>query len=131
MKARIGKRKVEIKGKVKGESPELYGWPKRKDKWNYAYAQCLDAQKSAKVILDWWYEPHAWRIAEGISHKADFLVWLTDSWGEPRLEIHEVKGWSRNLRDGITRHKIARDRYPCFVWRMFKKEQGAFVEVEV
>ncbi|NJN35999.1 MAG: hypothetical protein HC794_01815 [Nitrospiraceae bacterium] len=87
------------------------------------------------TILEWWYEPHAWRIAEGVSHKADFMVWKrVPHEDDPfiyfgSIEIHEVKGYSRNLRDGITRFKVARDKYRCFTWRMIKREKGKFLEV--
>lgn len=121
-------RSMPVIGEAPSAHSELYGWPKRADKWNFAYAQELDARKKAGDILEWWYEPHAWRIAEGVSHKADFMV-HRESCGCPIIEIHEVKGYSRNLRDGITRFKVARDKYRCFVWRMMKREKGRFVEV--
>jgi hypothetical protein len=42
----------------------------------------------------------------------------------PLLEIIEVKGFSSNRRDGITRLKIAAALFPCFVWRLVWRTKG-------
>jgi hypothetical protein len=103
-----------------------------KSKWEAAYAAKLDLEKAAGVIKQWWYEPFSLWLPGKVRYKPDFLVQRAD----PRfvvsvdcmtptiMEIIEVKGWSRNRRDGITRLKIAAAIYSCFVWRMVYRTKG-------
>ena len=110
--------------------PQLPGWPKPTDKWNYAYAQFLEMEKQAGRIRWWWYEPFSiWLVPpnkqerqRGVRHKVDYMVWENDL----SLSMTEVKGHSRNLRDGITRYIIAREMFPCFKWRLVKRERGGW-----
>jgi len=112
-------------GAVVAPSP-LPGWPKPTDKWNYAYAQFLDLERHAGNIQHWWYEPVSlWLVRpnretkdQGVRHKVDFMVWQNDG----SLTMIEVKGHSRNLRDGITRYKIAREQFPCYTWRLVTRD---------
>jgi hypothetical protein len=58
-----------------------------------------------------------------VRYKPDFLVQYPDGL-ERRLEVIEVKGWSKNLRDGKTRLKIAAAIFSCFTWRMVYRTKG-------
>lgn len=100
-----------------------------KSKWEAAYASKLEMEKAAGLIKQWWYEPFSLWLPGKVRFKPDFLVQYPDY---PILrfapmELIEVKGWSRNRRDGITRLKIAAALFPCFVWRMvWMKKGGGF-----
>lgn len=110
----------------------LPGWPKEHDKWNYAYAQFLDLERHAGNLKFWWYEPFSlWLVRpnkeqkdQGVRHKVDFMIWGNDG----ALTMVEVKGHSRNLRDGITRYKIARELFPCFQWKLVKRNGHGWEE---
>ena len=58
-------------------------------------------------------------------YKPDFMIQRV---GRSMLEMVEVKGWSRNLRDGITRYKIAASLFPCFTWKMVKRKGHGWEE---
>lgn len=117
------------------QPPILPGWPNptdKRNKWNYAYAQFLEIEKSAGNIRYWWYEsqsfwlvrPDKERKEQGLRHKVDFMIWENDG----SITMVEVKGYSRNLRDGITRYKIAREQYPCYKWRLVRLEKNGWVD---
>lgn len=78
-----------------------------KSKWESSYANYLDALKLAGEIVAWWYEPVRFRLPGTRNfYKADFLVLRCNAVGK-NIEIHEVKGWSKNRREGITKLKTA------------------------
>lgn len=118
------KERTLIAGSIPAPSP-LPGWPKEQDKWNWSYAQFLDLERHAGNLKFWWYEPFSlWLVRpnkeakeQGVRHKVDFMIWGNDG----ALTMVEVKGHSRNLRDGITRYKIARELFPCFQWKLVKR----------
>lgn len=119
------------RGALAAPSP-LPGWPKPTDKWNYAYAQYLELEKQAGRIKWWWYEPLPWGITLGGAedkkkYKPDFLVWYPDGL-ERRLEFVEVKGFSKNIRDSITRYTVAKSLFPCFDWKMVKRKGHGWEE---
>lgn len=95
------------------------GWPKETDKWNYSYAQFLELEKQAGRVLSWWFEPVSVWLPGQVRYKPDFMIQRV---GRSMLEMVEVKGWSKNLRDGITRYKIAASLFPCFTWKMVKRD---------
>ena len=107
--------------------PELTGGvappPTYRSKWEAAYASKLDLEKHAGLIKAWWYEPFSLWLPGKVRYKPDFLIQYPDGL-EQRLEIVEVKGWSKNRRDGMTRLKIAAAIFPCFVWRMVYRTKG-------
>ena len=97
-----------------------------RSKWEAAFANKLELEKHAGLIKQWWYEPFSLWLPGKVRYKPDFMIQYPDGM-EQRLEIVEVKGWSRNRRDGITRLKIAAALFPCFVWRMvWMKKGGGF-----
>lgn len=123
--------RVKSGGRTTSPTNALPGWPKPSDKWNYSFAQHLEMEKQAGRIKLWFYEPFSfWLVPadpskgeRGIRHKVDFMVWYPDGLERP-LHMIEVKGHgrSKNLRDGITRFKVAADKFPCFQWSMVKRK---------
>lgn len=92
-----------------------------KSKWEAAYASKLELEKTAGIVFQYWYEPFSIWLPGKVRYKPDFMVKHA---GDPVMEVIEVKGWSRNRRDGITRLKIAAALFPCFVWRMVYRTKG-------
>ena len=92
-----------------------------RSKWEAAYASKLELEKRAGIVFQYWHEPFSIWLPGKIRYKPDFMVKHA---GDPVMEIIEVKGWSKNRRDGITRLKIAAALFPCFVWRMVYKTKG-------
>lgn len=88
-------------------------------KTEQAYFNHLSALKFGGEIIEFWYHPFTLKLADDVRYTPDFLVQVAPS--TSRLQIHEVKGWSKNVRDGITRVKIAASLYHCFDWRMVRK----------
>lgn len=120
-----------------GQAPSpLPGWPKPTDKWNWSFCQFLDLERQAGRIKWFWYEPFSfWLVLpdrskgeRGVRHKVDFMIWYPDGM-ERRIQMVEVKGHSRNFRDGITRFKMARDKYPCFDWVIVKRRGHGWEEI--
>ena len=77
----------------------------------------------AGIIKQWWYEPFSIWLPGKVRYKPDFLVQYPLGM-ERSLQIVEVKGWSRNKRDGMTRLRIAAALFPCFEWTLAYKVKG-------
>jgi len=89
------------------------------------YALHLESLQKAGQIAGVYYEPFSMRLpGKRNRYQPDFLVELLDR----RIEIHEVKGWTRNLREGMTKVKTAAglNRWARFV--MVKREEGRWTE---
>jgi len=119
-----------VKEQVRGlQTPSAY-----RSKWEAAYANKLEMEKRTSVICNYWYEPFSLWLPGKVRYKPDFLVQYFPTGHTVNrpgfvttLEIVEVKGWSKNRRDGMTRLKIAAALFPCFVWRMvWMKKGGGF-----
>lgn len=99
-----------------------------KSKWEAAYASKLELEKLAGYIKDFKYEPFSLWLPGKIRYKPDFLVWREQETDPPHvyswleIEVIEVKGWSKNRRDGMTRLKMAAAMFPCFVWRLVYRQ---------
>lgn len=107
--------------------------PLYRSKWEAAFAAKLELEKHAGLIKQWWYEPFSMWLPGKVRYKPDFMVeygptcLTTLRSSINSLEMIEVKGWSRNRRDGMTRLKIAAALFPCFVWRLvWMKKGGGF-----
>lgn len=105
--------------------------PKYKSKWEESYSAKLELEKRAGLITAYWHEPFSLWLPGKVRYKPDFLVeyapqpvYPAHICAIPKLEIIEVKGFSKNRRDGITRLKIAAALFPCFVWRMVYRTTG-------
>lgn len=151
MKAKIMGRTIEIpdsrvkeyadiaepaRNKARSTAISPPGWPKEDDKWNYNFYLYLDKQRVNGLIRWFWYEPFSfWLVPpdkqskeRGVRHKVDFCIWRNDG----SIEMVEVKGRSvRNFRDGITRYKVAKDRFPCFTWKIVRLKNGGWEEFTV
>jgi hypothetical protein len=77
------------------------------------YAERLEMQRLASEIKDWRYEPFNIRLADGAWYRVDWAVVMPDD----TIELHETKGWSKNVREGQLRWKLAAETLPWFVWR--------------
>jgi hypothetical protein len=118
---------VKSGGRTTSSDNALPGWPKASDKWNYSYAQFLELEKQAGRVSYWIYEPWSMWLPGGVRYKPDFLVVYPDGL-ERKPELVEVKGWSKNLRDGKTRYTIAAAIFLCFDWKMVKRKGHGWEE---
>ena len=91
-----------------------------KSKWESAYAHKLQLELLAGEISGWWYEPFSLWLPGQVRYKPDFLV----QYPSGELYLLEVKGWSKNLRDGMTRLKIAASIFYCFKWCLVHRLKG-------
>lgn len=72
------------------------------------------------VVLFIQHHPFTLALPGGVLYTPDFLVVrLVD--GRTIVQIDEVKGWSKNVRDGVTRWKIAAGLMPWFEWRLIRR----------
>jgi hypothetical protein len=114
MQKRVGK-PVRLSSPVKAAASPY------RSKWEAQYAAKLDMEKQAGVIKAWWYEPFSLWLPGKVRYKPDFMIEYIEG---KSLEIVEVKGFSKNRRDGMTRLKVAAALFPCFVWRMVYRTKG-------
>jgi hypothetical protein len=85
------------------------------------YAQRLDLLKKAGVIKDWKYEPFILILpGEKNRYKPDFLLEFPDR----HVEIHETKGFSRNIREGMTKVKTAAGLNRWARFALVQREDG-------
>ena len=92
-------------------------------KWEETYCAELVLRKHAGLIENYFYHPFSMWLPGKVRYSPDFLIEYPLGL-ERRLEIVEVKGWSRNLRDGMTRLRIAAGVFPCFAWKLVRKKKG-------
>jgi hypothetical protein len=121
---------VKSGGRTTSPTNALPGWPKASDKWNVAYAQYLELEKQAGRVKYWWYEAFSLWLPGQVRYRPDFLIQYPDGL-ERKLHFVEIKGFSKNLRDGITRYKLAAALFPCFDWSMMKRKGHGWEEYGV
>ena len=110
--------------------------PAYKSTWESAYAQHLDILEAAGEIVGWWYEPIRFRLPGPRNfYKPDFLVQAAckQRYGSMAgqhagIEIVEVKGWSKNRREGITKFKTAAGLNPWALFKLVKWDGRQWVE---
>lgn len=109
-----------------------------KSKWEAAYAQHLELMVKAGEIQGWWYEPLRLRLPGTRNfYKPDFVVQRHRDFEvngcRARLEIHEIKGWSLNRREGITKLKTAAglNTWATFKLVMWDRDKGQWIEQPV
>ena len=115
---------TEGQGNVKSGTRTHQATNLYRSKWEAAYANKLELEKRAGVISAYWYEPFSLWLPGKVRYKPDFLIDHGVYRPDAQLEIVEVKGWSKNRRDGMTRLKIAAALFPCFTWRMVYRTKG-------
>lgn len=95
--------------------------PIYKSKLEAAYVRYLEALKFGEVIQDWWYEPWNFRLpGKRNYHRLDFLVWFPDG----HMEIHQTKGWHKNLREGVSKAKTVAGLHPWAIHRLVTWDKG-------
>lgn len=100
-------------------------------KWEETYASELVLRKHAGLIRNYYYHPFSMWLPGKVRYTPDFMIEYPLGM-ERKLEIVEVKGWSKNLRDGMTRLKIAAAIFDCYTWKLVKKRKGGgWDEVEL
>ncbi len=118
---RSGKSAAAVEDKPSAESPY-------RSKLEARYAGYLDLLKQAGEIIGYQYEPIRFLLpGKRNTYKADFLVQRLDR----SIEIHEVKGYHKNLRDSVTKCKTAAG---LNWWGKFIKvtwEDGRWIQTEV
>jgi hypothetical protein len=98
--------------------------PTYKSLWERRYAQHLELLKQAGEIICWTYEPVNFRLPSKRNfYKADFIVKTKHG-----VQVHEVKGWSKNRRDGITKFKTAAGLNPWATFKIIRYEDGQWIE---
>lgn len=136
MKLRLGKREITVRDGVdsdtqrkeratlarergvKGAKPNVQfsaPAPIYDSKWEERYAKQLDTLKLAGEIVRWWYHPFSMWLPGKVRYTPDFMVQH-----HGHIQIVEVKGWSKNLRDGMTRLKVAAGVFTCYQWTLAK-----------
>lgn len=154
MIARYGKREVELPlverdGKVVIHHSETFGpvenmkklaktipayLPPTKfdSKTEAAYDAVLKARKQAGEIADYWHHPLTLILPGGVRYTPDFLVASEAYPNAPdALQFLEVKGWSKNRRDGITRLKVASGCVPWATFKLIERVKGEWIETEI
>jgi hypothetical protein len=92
------KNTLRASGKT-GRTPRTDGYKSNGEK---QYANYLTLLKAAGEVISWEYEPRKFEVGIGAIYTPDFIVHYPK-----RVEIIEIKGWSKNIRDGILRFKTA------------------------
>ena len=119
-------------GRPEPSVPERSAPSPYKSKWEASYAGKLELEQRAGIIKQWWYEPFSLWLPGKVRYKPDFLIQYNLPICDPRtmeLSIVEVKGWSKNKRDGMTRLKIAAALFPCFRWVLASHTKNGWEEV--
>lgn len=93
-----------------------------KSKLESDFALWLETAKRSGAIVEYRYEPFRVRLADSTYYKVDFLVVLPDG----RVVLVETKGWHKNMRDSISRWRIAADTLPWFHWVLATRKRGAW-----
>lgn len=105
--------------------------PQFRSKLEANFASKLELEQRAGLIIQFWYEPFSLWLPGKVRFKPDFLIQhrlpLDDN-DIRMLEVIEVKGWSKNRRDGMTRLKMAAALFPCFRWALVTRDQGNWKE---
>ena len=114
---------------TKSQRGELAPAPTKYDsKWEERYAKVLVMEQATGSIERFWYHPFSMWLPGKVRYTPDFLIQYPG-----HLQIVEIKGWSKNLRDGMTRLKIAASIFPCYTWTVAKwtGKEFDFIPVEV
>lgn len=95
------------------------------NKTEQAYAELLEEQKAAGLVLDWKFHPMRIRLADNTYYEVDFLVFHADH----TLAIHETKGGYTSDK-GQLKIKLVAELMPWFGFykavKRAKKDGGGF-----
>ena len=125
-KARMGKVGGSVDS-IRAEAVSIPAPPPQKreydSKWEETYATELVMRKHAGLIKAYWYHPWTFRLPGGVRLEIDFLI--EHPLGlERKLQIMEIKGWHKNIREAMAKLKIAAAIWPCFQWTIGRREKG-------
>lgn len=84
-------------------------------KWEERYASMLELEQKAGHIVKYWYHPFTMRLPGGTRYTPDFLVQH-----HGHIQVVDVKGYHKNLREAMLRIKIAASIYTCYTWHLAK-----------
>lgn len=99
--------------------------PKREfdSKWEETFCSELVLRKHAGLIRNYWYHPWTFRLPGGVKLEIDFLIEYPFGL-ERKLQVMEIKGWHKNIREAMAKLKIAAAIWPCFQWSIGRREKG-------
>lgn len=95
------------------------------------YATYLEGLKLGGDIVDYVHHPWSFLLPGGVKYTPDFLV-ISEI--DPRMVLPlqialvEIKGHHANMRDSITRVKIARGLFPWFPIRLIYRKKRKWLE---
>ena len=121
-----GSRRNPASQKTSSQRGELAHAHKYDSKWEERYATMLDLEQKAGNIVKWWYHPWSMRLPGGARYAPDFMV----QW-HGHIEIIDVKGWHKNIREAMLRIKVAAAIYTCYVWYVAKWNGKHFDSIPV
>lgn len=98
-------------------------WAPYRNKLESDYAAHLEGRLLGRDILGWRYEPMNLKLLDGVFYRVDFLLWC----GEDSIELHEVKGWHKNLREAKLRFKLAKAQHPWFDFVFVTRDKGQWI----
>ena len=87
-------------------------WAPYRNKTEWRYAQYLWARDDVDRFE---YEVQKFKVGEAAWYRPDFKVWVRHGDLES-IEFHEVKGYAKGDREGVTRFKTAMMLYPEYRW---------------
>lgn len=121
---------MSIKPKNLVKPNRLIGRAQRRDpyrsKLELEYSVRLSRLQQAGLISEWRYEPCNIRLANNTFYKVDWLVIHTDR----SREWCETKGYHQNIRESLTKWKVAAGLWPWDRWTFVTKVKGR-LEVSV
>jgi len=91
---------------------------KYRSKWEETFAYTLAMERQAGLIKAWAYESMTLKLAKGKYHRIDFLIWHLDG----SIELAQVKGYHKNLRDSLTHLTWAAQLNPWFEFTLKRRE---------
>lgn len=94
--------------------------PGQMNKLEASYAVYLNQQKSAGLVLEYWFEGITFRLATDTRYTPDFLVQMPDL----TLECHETKGFMRD--DAAVKLKVAAAMFP-FRFRLCRRSKAGWI----
>ena len=109
---------------------KLYPPPTKREydsKWEETYATELVMRKHAGLIRNYWYHPFSMWLPGKVRYTPDFMIeYHYEPYGKEKrlLEIVDVKGWHKNIREAMTKIRIASAIFDCFTWKLVKKQKG-------
>lgn len=94
------------------------------NKTESAYANALELQKRAGVIVAYEFESVKLRLADNTFYTPDFMIITADG----AVEFHEVKGFWRD--DARVKIKVAADKFPYYIFKAVKTAKGGKWDIE-